>query len=45
MVSWRSGKKMVYIACPDTVAPSHVSLAMTEAGAMASRAEENKKTK
>ena len=46
IVPWRSGRVMVWDAtCPDTFAPSHISLATSEAGAVADEAERKKKLK
>ena len=46
VVPWKSGRMMVWdVTCPDTFAVSYQSLATTEAGMVAARAEENKKIK
>ena len=46
MVPWKSGKLLVWDAtCPDTYAPSYTVSATVEAGAVAARAEERKRTK
>ena len=43
---WRSGWVLVWAAtCPDTFAPSHLQLAIQEAGAVADQAERKKKAK
>ena len=46
MIPWRNGKLLVWDATsPDTFAPSYVSRATSEAGAVAALAEDRKKTK
>ena len=46
IVSWKCGKVLVWDAtCPDTLAPSHSSLAVREAGAVAADAEYKKTQK
>ena len=41
IIPWRSGKHLVWdVTCPDTFAPSYVSSATSQPGAMASLAEE-----
>ena len=46
IVSWKGGKVLVWDAtCPDTFAPSHITLAMREAGAVADEAERRKEQK
>ena len=46
IVPWQSGKVLVWDAtCPDTFAPSHVTVAAREAGAVAEQAEQLKKAK
>ena len=43
---WKSGRVLVWDAtCPDTFAPSHLQLAVREAGAVADQAERKKKDK
>ena len=44
VVPWKNGKLLVWDAtCPDTFAPSYISSATSEAGAVAALAEERKK--
>ena len=44
MVPWKNGKLLVWdVTCPDTFAPSYISSATSEAGAVAALAEERKK--
>ena len=46
VVPWRCGKLLVWDAtCPDTFAPSYISSATSEAGAVAALAEARKKSK
>ena len=46
LVPWKRGKVLVWDAtCPDTLAPSHSSLAIREAGAVAADAEHRKQQK
>ena len=46
MIPWRNGKLLVWDATsPDTFAPSYVSRATSEAGAVAAQAEDRKRTK
>ena len=46
IVPWKSGRVLVWDAtCPDTYAPSYVSLSTREAGAVADQAEQNKRQK
>ena len=46
ILPWKSGKMLVWDAtCPDTYAPSHLSAAATEAGAVAVQAEQLKNAK
>ena len=43
---WRRGKALVWDAtCPDTLAPSHIHLAVREAGAVVEEAEKKKQSK
>ena len=43
---WKTGRVLVWDAsCPDTFAPSHISLATRESGAVAAQAEQRKRTK
>ena len=46
IVPWKGGRVLVWDAtCPDTLAPSHITLATREAGAVADEAERKKKQK
>ena len=46
LVPWRSGRLLVWDAtCPDTFAPSHLSRAISEVGAVAALAEQSKHEK
>ena len=46
LVPWKNGKLLVWDAtCPDTFAPSYISSAISEAGAVASLAEQRKRAK
>ena len=46
VIPWKGGKALVWDAtCPDTLAPSHLSMAVREAGAVANDAEYRKKQK
>ena len=46
IISWSCGRALVWDAmCLDTFAPSHVTLATSEAGAVANQAEDRKKVK
>jgi len=46
IVPWKRGKGLVWDAtCPDTMAPSYISLATSEAGAVAEEAERKKRVK
>ena len=46
IVPWKNGKCLVWdVTCPDTFAPSYLSLSSREAGAVAIQAEERKKQK
>ena len=46
IMPWKSGRVLVWDAtCPDTFAPSHLQLAIREAGAVADQAERKKKDK
>ena len=46
IVPWKGGKVLVWDAtCPDTLAPSYSTLAVSEAGAVADEAERKKKVK
>ena len=46
IVPWKGGRALVWDAtCPDTFAPSHITLAMREASAVANGAEQRKKQK
>ena len=46
IIPWKSGKYLVWdVTCPDTFAPSYVSSATSQAGAVASLAEEKKVSK
>ena len=46
IVPWKGGRVLVWDAtCPDTFAPSHITLATREAGAVADEAERRKKQK
>ena len=46
VMPWKSGRVLVWDAtCPNTYAPSHISLATREAGAVAAHAEQRKRSK
>ena len=46
VIPWKTGRVLVQDAtCPDTFAPSHISLATREAGAVAAQAEQRKRMK
>ena len=46
IIPWKRGKVLVWDAtCPDTLAPSYITLASREAGAVAEEAEKKKRTK
>ena len=46
VMPWKTGRVLVWDAtCPDTFAPSHISLATREAGAVAAQAEQRKHMK
>ena len=46
VMPWKTGRVLVWdVTCPDTYAPSHISMATREAGAVAAQAEQRKRSK
>ena len=46
IMPWKTGRVLVWdVTCPDTYAPSHISVATREAGAVAAQAEQRKRLK
>ena len=46
VVPWREGRALVWdVTCPDTLAPSHITLAASKGGVVAANAEQRKHSK
>ena len=46
VMPWKTGRVLVWdVTCPDTYAPSHISVVTREAGAVAAQAEQRKRLK